>query len=136
MKTTIHVIRLFVLRACHLYVRIVIIFFSILIFGCKCKQPNSAGVSNNDVQQETTNENSNYSKATGKISLQYKSSCGTVIILNTPTEKDTLILIPASALTGFDTDGMEVTFSYRKLRVHNPKGCAGIPIQLSYIKKK
>ena len=113
-----------------------LLYFVGIMLGssCKCKQPTApVEAKSKETTPLTSNENSNTIQGTGKISLQYKSSCGTVIISNTPAKKDTLILIPVPALTGFDTEGMEVSFSYRKLRVHNPKGCAGIPVQLSNI---
>jgi hypothetical protein len=112
------------------------IFISFLAFGCRSKKTVSGTNQSDKTQPIHSVESSDYTKATGKISLRYKSACGTVIISNTPTEKDTAILTPTPALTGFDTEGMEVTFSYRKLRIHNPKGCAGIPVQIFDIKKK
>ncbi|MBI3500622.1 MAG: hypothetical protein HY063_02420 [Bacteroidetes bacterium] len=116
------------------------IFFSSLIAcialnSCKCKKQTPAPVASApQVQQQSPVENPNYIQAAGKISLQHKANCGAEIIV--VTKMDTLTLIPLPALTGFDTEGMEVAFSYRKLKVHNPRGCAGMPVQIAEIKKK
>ncbi|MEO6883006.1 MAG: hypothetical protein ABI199_03165 [Bacteroidia bacterium] len=76
--------------------------------------------------------------ASGKVSHQYSASgCGTVIVCDSVSGKKRLIYIPITGLTTFDVDGLEISFNYRILKIHNPKGCVtGIPIQISNISKK
>lgn len=104
--------------------------FFILFISCKAKKNSSLTVSNTD-------ETSNSLKTEGKVTHQYKlMGCETIIICKPTTENDTLFLIPMTPLEKFDIDGLQISFNYRILRIHNPKGCKqGIPAQISNIKK-
>lgn len=102
-----------------------------LVFvSCKAKQTNTT-------KTTEVNEPVNAIKAVGVVSHQYSSSgCKTMILCKREIEKDTLFLIPMTSLGEYDKDGLEINFYYRILRVHNPKGCPGTPIQISEIKAK
>ena len=104
----------------------------IFLFGCKSKQPAPSNSS------AAVNDKSNYLQAEGKISLKYKDSCRTMIILNMPSVQDTAWMIPIPPLDkDFDSEGLEVTFGYRRLAIANPKGCnAGVPVQLYNVQRK
>ena len=96
------------------------------MLSCKTKQVNDT---------PPTSNAENGIKATGKVSHQYKSAgCETVIVCK--KAQDTLLLIPMNPLEKFDKDGTEISFNYRILKVHNPKGCKGIPVQVSNIKEE
>ena len=74
-------------------------------------------------------------EAQGKVSHQFKiNGCETIIVCTKVNEADTLYLIPMTPLGKFDTDELKISFRYRVLRIHNPKGCKGIPVQISKIK--
>lgn len=102
----------------------------LLFVSCKSKQTAaSANIT------DATNQPANTIKAIGIVSHQYKKSgCGTMILCKREAEKDTLFLIPMTSLGEFDKDGLEVYFNYRILRVHNPIGCKGTPVQVYDIK--
>jgi hypothetical protein len=107
-----------------------ILVVSFMLHSCKSQQTNTAKTTD-------TSQPANTTKFVGIVSHQYKSSgCGTIVLYKREIEKDTLFLIPMTSLGEFDKDGLEISFNYRMLRVHNPKGCKGIPVQLSDIKVK
>ncbi|HTA61472.1 MAG TPA: hypothetical protein VK835_03410 [Bacteroidia bacterium] len=109
-----------------------IIFSIILCFiliACKAKQTTTTLAG--------TDTSANFIKTEGIVSHQYKQvGCETIVICSSSNANDTLFLIPMTPLEKFDVDGLKISFSYRILRVHNPKGChQGIPVQISNIKK-
>ncbi|MFH0865214.1 MAG: hypothetical protein V1904_03410 [Bacteroidota bacterium] len=74
----------------------------------------------------------------GKVSHLYRETgCATVVIVS-KEEQQELTLIPIDTLLKeYDTDGMEIYFNYRTLKVKNPAGCSvGIPAMLTDISKK
>lgn len=77
------------------------------------------------------------SPISGKVSHMYRESgCKTVILALSP-ESDSLVLIPSNSLGAFDVDGLEISFTYRMLRMPNPEGCSvGNPAEIVSIKKK
>jgi hypothetical protein len=103
------------------------------LFGvsCKSKEKAVAPVSTSIQVAETP-------KTTGKVSHQFRpGGCATVIIVDTGNPNNPLILIPKSSLNEFDKDGLEISFTYRKLRMPNPPGCIkGSPVDISDITKK
>jgi len=102
----------------------------LVLASCKAKQANAT-------QPTDTNQPTNTLKTSGIVSHQYRpSGCQTIMLCKREVEKDTLFLIPMTSLGEFDKAGLEISFSYRILRVHNPKGCKGTPVQVSDIKAK
>jgi hypothetical protein len=74
----------------------------------------------------------------GKVSHQFRETgCATVVIVSKDGQED-LTLIPVDTLPKeYDTNGLEIYFNYRLLKVKNPVGChVGIPARLSDISKK
>ena len=111
-----------------------LVICNLLFVSCKSKQFNSTQVIE---KPDISNQPSNSLKAIGIVSYQYKSSgCGTLILCKREIEKDTLFLIPMASIGEYDKDGLEIFFNYRILRIHNPKGCKGTPVQVSDIKVK
>ena len=98
----------------------------IFCLSCKSKQVNPTN----------TKTASNNVKTEGTVSHQYKSAgCETIIICKSIDTSDTLFLIPMTSLEKFDVNNLKISFSYRILRVHNPKGCKqGIPAQIFDVK--
>jgi hypothetical protein len=86
--------------------------------------------------ENTIREQQSWIKATGKVSDMYTANgCGYVIINIRKKEKDTLILIPSSPITGFEKNNLLIKFSYRILKTHTKKGCGpGIPVQIIELK--
>lgn len=102
-----------------------IVFAIALLFACKSKQP----------AKENTPEKAAGISAQGTVTHKYANEgCATIIVC--PQKEDTLFLIPVTPLGKFDSDGSKIKFSYRIMRVHNPKGCKqGIPAEISDVKK-
>jgi hypothetical protein len=102
--------------------------FIALIFACKSKKTATSKTVETDATSDTK-------KTKGIVSHQFQSAgCQTIVICK--KESDTLFLIPMTSLDKFDVDGLEISFDYRVLKVHNPKGCHGIPVQISNITSK
>ncbi len=111
-----------------------LVISNLLFVSCKSKQSNSTQITE---KSDKTSQSANSVKAIGMVSHQYNSSgCGTIILCKREIEKDTLFLIPMTPLGEYDKDGLEIFFNYRILRIHNPKGCKGTPVQVSNIKTK
>ena len=106
----------------------VVFVFIIQIFACKSKKTDASKPAETDAA-------SNAQKTKGIVSHQFQSAgCQTIVICK--KESDTLFLIPMTPLDKFDVDGLEISFDYRVLKVHNPKGCHGMPVQISNITSK
>jgi hypothetical protein len=61
--------------------------------------------------------------AEGIVSHKYKE-CGTVILVPNKERHDTMTLIPmGNGLGEYDVEGLVISFQYRNLMIHNPKGC-------------
>ena len=102
--------------------------FLLLFFSCKTKQTASD-------QNQLVSSHSSADIMTGTVSHLFKArGCGTIILCK--KDSDTLFLIPMNSLGAFDVDGLELTFTYRILRVHNPKGCKGMPVEISDMERK
>jgi hypothetical protein len=102
--------------------------FITLVFACKSKKTDTS-------KPAETDTTSNTQKTTGIVTHQFQSTgCQTIVICK--KESDTLFLIPMTPLDKFDVDGLEISFDYRVLKVHNPKGCQGMPVQISNITSK
>lgn len=117
----------------------IIFFFSFLLVVAACKTKHQPTVQSTPSPKETSPQaDSNYIKTTGRVSHRYSATgCGAVIVCGKIPQGDTLILIPITPLNNFDKEGLEISFGYRKLRVHQPKGCgAGIPVQITDVKQK
>ncbi len=98
--------------------------------ACKARQTAAAPVAATATTMEQTSPST-----TGKVSHQYKATgCATVIIVKNGDE--IITLIPSEKLPEqMDVDGLEISFDYRPLRMHNPEGCnAGFPAQLTNLK--
>lgn len=104
-----------------------VVFLLFILTNCK----STKSVSD---KSNSTTEPQDLTKTKGKVTHQYKTTgCATIIICEAKNS-DTLFLIPATPITDFDKDGLEILFNYRIVKIHNPKGCSkGIPAQITDI---
>jgi len=109
----------------------IVTLYCFVLIACKSKQLDLPKTTDADTSASSI-------KKEGIVTHQYKSvGCETIIICKPTNENDTLFLIPMTSLEKFDIDNLKISFNYRILRVHNPKGCKqGIPAQISNIKIK
>jgi uncharacterized protein YpmB len=110
-----------------------LILVALLMVSTACKTCKNAQTKSVSTEQATTQP-----KTSGKVSHQYKATgCATVIVVKQKDTGETLTLIPKDALPKeFDTDGLEISFDYRLLKMPNPPGCnAGIPAEITNISK-
>lgn len=112
---------------------ILTIFFSGLA-ACKSKKATTETASKEVKQTETAAADKATPKSKGKVSHQYRSTGCATVILSTVDGND-LTLIPSIRLPEkFDVDGLQISFDYRPLKMHNPEGCnAGFPAEISNI---
>ncbi len=106
-----------------------------LSISCKTKKATAETSSTNVKQTTMTDTQAAAPKSTGKVSHQYRATgCATVIVITTPD--NTITLIPKDKLPdNIDVDGLEISFDYRLLKMHNPVGCnVGIPAAITNIK--
>ncbi len=100
-----------------------------------CKTKKATSESSSTEMKQTTEQSS--PKTIGKVSHQYRATgCATVVIIK--TADNTITLIPKDKLPdNLDVDGIEISFDYHLLKMHNPVGCnAGIPAALTNIKAR
>ena len=111
---------------------IILIIATVSLSIGACKIGEHAPVKTTSSSSEQTSP-----KTSGKVSHQYKATgCATVIIIKNGDELITII--PKDKLSdNFDVDGLEISFDYRPLKMHNPEGCnAGFPAEVTNIKLK
>ena len=97
-----------------------------------CKTKKATSESSSTEMKQTTEQSA--PKTIGKVSHQYRATgCATVVIIK--TADNTITLIPKDKLPdNLDVDGLEISFEYHTLKMHNPVGCnVGIPAALTNI---
>lgn len=117
----------------------------VLITACKASQK-SASAKNKSVSTQSVSKDSASKKTApavsetmGTVSHRYSSTgCPAVVVTNVVNPRgDTLILIPVHGLERFDTDGLKISFNYRRVLVKNPPGCYhGVTAILYNVKKQ
>ena len=107
-------------------IRNLIFFLSISLFFISCRSEKKVAT--------TRPVNIPEGKVEGMVSHKY-DNCGAVVILK--SKEGETVLIPFPELDKkYDSDGLMIQFSYRKLRMPHPGTCtAGIMAELSNIMK-